>query len=210
MRTIIALYIVSLIYSSIRYVVFAPKNLENFPVFVINKGWSMAAALCFMAGFIQALRKMRGKTIGIDPGLWFRAGVFGAIVHIPISLAILRPGYFREFFVKTEVGGVEGVGAVMVVAENARLSFGGEMVFLFGGLTAGLLYLLMRPANTPMLRWALSLLAMSTLMTHVLAMGYCRGLNINADHAYLPPMWLLSAIGVAVALAVVMMSRPRG
>ena len=31
-------------------------------------------------------------------------------------------------------------------------------------------------------------------------MGWARGLNINAKHAYLPPMWLLSVIGVAIAV----------
>jgi hypothetical protein len=201
MQAIIALYITAVLYSAIRYIVFAPHNLEHLPVFVVNKGVSMAAALCFMAGFIQQLRKLKGRTIVVDPGQWFRAGVFGAIVHIPISLAILRPGYFKEFFIKAaETGAIE---------HTARLSFAGEMVFLFGGLTAGLLYLLLRPTNTASLRWTLSLLAMTTLLTHVLAMGYCRGLNINVSHAYLPPMWLLSAIGVSMAVGVLLMSRPR-
>jgi hypothetical protein len=31
-------------------------------------------------------------------------------------------------------------------------------------------------------------------------MGYCRGLNINASHAYLPPMWLLSVVAVVLGL----------
>lgn len=203
MKYVVAVYITSVIYAIIRYVAFAPKNIDNLPVFVVNKGWSMAAALCFMAGFVQAWRKMRGSTPGVDPALWFRAGVFGAIVHIPISLAILRPGYFKEFFVKAQEGGSAAI------AEGARLSFAGEMVFLFGGLTAGLIFLLLRPTMTPRARWGLSLAAMLTLLTHVLAMGYCRGLNINASHAYLPPMWLLSAIGVAIAVCVVLLSRPK-
>jgi hypothetical protein len=200
MRPIIALYIVSITYSVIRYVAFALQNIEHLPVFIVNKGVAMAAALCFMSGFIQALRRMRGRTIGADPSLWFRAGVFGAIMHIPISLAILSPAYFGDFFLNTAEG---------TLAEPARLSFAGEMVFLFGGLTAALLYLLLRPTMSPRARWGLSLAAMLTLLTHVLAMGYCRGLNINISHAYLPPMWLLSALGIAIAAGVVAVSRPR-
>jgi hypothetical protein len=128
-----------------------------------------------------------------DPSLWFRAGVYGAIVHIPISLAILRPGYFKEFFAD---------------AADGRMSFAGEMVFLFGGLTAANIYLLLRPTWTPVVRWRLSVLAMLTLATHVLAMGYCRGLNINASHAYLPPMWFLSAVGIGLGLVFLLRSRP--
>jgi hypothetical protein len=41
---------------------------------------------------------------------------------------------------------------------------------------------------------------MGVLFAHVVAMGYCRGLNINKSHAYLPPMWFLSAVGIALAL----------
>lgn len=191
MRPIVILYILGIAYSIIRYVAFAPQNLEHLPVFIVNKGVSMSAALCFAVAFFQQLRRMRGATIVSEPAWWFRAGIFGAIVHIPISLAILRPEYFKEFF-------LEG-----------RLSFAGEMVFLFGGLTAGLIFLLHRPTMAAMTRWWLSLGAMLTLLTHVLAMGYCRGLNINISHAYMPPMWLLSAIGVAAAVGILLFSRPR-
>lgn len=191
MRSILLLYAVGIAYSMVRYIVFAPKNLENLPVFVVNKGVSMCAALCFVAGFVQHLRKARGASIELEPSTWFRAGVFGAIAHIPMSLAILRPAYFKEFFVED------------------RMTFAGEMVFLFGGVTAACIYLLLRPQWTPAVRWRLSLIAMLALLTHVGAMGYCRGLNINSSHAYLPPMWLLSAIGIAFAVVVVLLSRPR-
>jgi hypothetical protein len=195
MRAILFLYAASVAYAVVRYIVFASKNLENLPVYVVNKGISMAAALCFAAGFFQAMRRRHGAAVKTDPSLWFRAGVYGAIMHIPISLAILRPGYFNEFFIDA----ADGAG---------RMSFAGEMVFLFGGLTAANIYLLLRPSWTPLIRWRLSLLAMLTLATHVLAMGYCRGLNINASHAYLPPMWFLSAIGIALALLCLVRSRP--
>jgi len=198
-KTIILLYAASVVYSAVRYIVFAPKNIENLPVFVVNKGVSMAAALCFAVGFLQALRQKRGTLIQVDPTTWFRAGVFGAIWHIPMSLAILRPGYFKEFF-----------HAATEADLNPRMTFAGEMVFLFGGLTAAMVYLLIKPTLAPMTRWWLSLAAMATLLTHVLAMGYCRGLNINASHAYLPPMWLLSAIGVTVGLVWVLRGRPSG
>jgi hypothetical protein len=192
LKAILALYAASILYSVIRYIAFAPRNAENLPIFVVNKGWSMAASLCFALGFFQQMRKNRGAAVRVEPLLWFRAGVFGVIAHIPMSLAILRPGYFKEFF-------IEG---------GARMSFNAEMVFLFGAVTAAGVYLLTRTQWTEMARWRLSLLTMLTLATHVTFMGVCRGLNINKSHAYLPPMWLLSLIGIALGLWWLVRSRP--
>jgi hypothetical protein len=199
LRWIIALFSTSILYSAVRYVVFAPKNLENLPVFVVNKGVSMAAALCFVAAFIQQFRRLRGQSVGVEPAAWFRAGVFGSIWHIPMALAVLRPAYFKEFFVPALDG----------AAASGRMSFAGELVFCFGGLAAGAIYLLTRSQWTPMQRWLLSIGAVVMLQTHVLAMGYCRGLNINASHAYLPPMWLISAVGIFIGLVVLLCSRPK-
>ncbi len=195
MKAILIVYAASLAYSAVRYLVFAPKNFENLPVFVVNKGWSMAAALCFVLGFFQQMRKSRradGSVGGTEPALWFRAGLYGAIAHIPMSLAILRPEYFKEFF-------VDGGG---------KMVFNGEMVFLFGAVTAGGLYLLTRQDWTAMLRWRLSLITMLTLGTHVGFMGICRGVHLNKTHAYLPPMWLLSLIGIMLGIVWLLMSKP--
>lgn len=199
MKWIVSLFAASVAYSSVRYLVFAPKNLENLPVFVVNKGVSMAAALCFVMAFVQQLRKQRGASISVEPSAWFRAGVFGAIWHIPMSLAILRPSYFKEFFAP----------ATEAAAAPGRMTFAGELVFSFGGLAAGTLYLVTRQNWTAAQRWWLSLGAMLMLQTHVLAMGYSRGVNLNASHAYLPPMWLLSAIAIFIGIVVLLISRPK-
>jgi hypothetical protein len=199
MKWIVALFTGSVIYSAVRYVAFAPRNLENLPVFVVNKGVSMAAALCFVAAFVQQYRRQRGAVVGVEPSAWFRAGVFGAIWHIPMALAVLRPAYFKEFFAPAAEG----------AAASGRMTFMGELVFCFGALAAGAVYLLTRQQWTPLQRWWLSLAAVLMLQTHVLAMGYCRGLNINASHAYMPPMWLLSAVGIFIGLVVLLCSRPK-
>jgi hypothetical protein len=182
MQRIFLLFFACAVYAVIRYVAFAPQNAGNLPVFIMNKGISMAAAICFAVAFYQQLRRRRGNRAGNDPVTWFRAGVFGAVAHIPMSLAILQPGYFREFF------------------DGARLSLGGEMVFLFGAMAAGGIYLLHRAGWTPAGRWWLSVATFAVLFGHVLSMGLVRGLNINRSHAYLPPMWLLSLIAIAAGL----------
>jgi hypothetical protein len=98
LRNVVAVFVLSIVYSAVRYVVFDPKNLAHVPVFVVDKGVSMAAAYCFALAFWQQWRRLRGAIGGTDPATWFRAGTFGAIWHIPMSLSILRPGYFKEFF----------------------------------------------------------------------------------------------------------------
>jgi hypothetical protein len=193
MPPILILFTLCLIYTSVRYLVFAPHNLEHFPIFVLNKGLSMAAAFCFSLAFLAQFREGRGTALKTTPASWFRAGIFGAIVHIPISLVILSPHYFKEFF----------------LSSGDRLNFNGETVFLFGAITAAGIYLLTRPSWSPPHRWWLSLATMLTLFTHTLAMGIARGLNINRSHAYLPPMWLLSLIGIALGIIFLLRTFPR-
>lgn len=192
MKQIVMLFVCSIAYSIVRYVLFTPQNLQNLPVFVVNKGVSMAAALCFTIAFWQQWRAQRGAISLTTAPLWFRAGIFGSIWHIPMSLSILRPSYFKEFF----------------AADGGRMSLNGEAVFMFGALTAGGVYLLSRQQWTLIQRWRLSLAVMMTLFGHTLCMGIARGLNINASHGYLPPMWLLSVIGIACGIAFLVMSRP--
>ncbi len=193
MWPIAILYILSLVYSTIRYVAFAPENAANLPVFVVNKAVSMSAALCFSVAFLAQRRAARGSTPAVPARAWFRAGIFGVAMHVPMSLSILEPSYFPDFFQK----------------ESGRMSFSGEAILLFGALTAGGIYLLTRTDWTRRVRWGLSLATMAVLFTHTLVMGISRGLNMTAKHGYLPPMWLLSLVGIALGLAFVLADRPR-
>jgi len=190
MLKIAALYLAAVAYSVVRYVVFMPANLPNLPVYVANKGISMAAAFCFALAFWQQWRARGAPGAAEAAAAWFRAGVVGVLAHVPLSLAILHPAYFREFFA------------------GDRFSFNGEAVILFGALTAGGIYLLGRGHWTARQRWWLSLATMTTLFTHALSMGFARGLNINRSHAYLPPMWLLSVAGIALGVGFLFLSRP--
>lgn len=187
MRAIVALYAASVVYAVIRYVAFAPANAGNIPVFIVNKAVAMAAAICLALGFLAALRRMRGGAVRIDAATWFRAGTFGAVWHVPMALVILDPAYFKEFYAAPAEPGAD-----------PRLSTAGEVVFMFGGLAAATVFLLLRPQWTPLERWRLSLAASAVLLCHVLSMGWCRGVNMTAKHGYLPPMWLISAVGIVV------------
>jgi hypothetical protein len=205
MIPIFTVYVLSCVYAVVRYVAFTPKYADHIPAFIMNKGISMAAVMCLSLGFVAQWRRTRGvlagPVSGVEPGLWFRAGVFGAIWHIPLALAILRPAYFKEFFVDAGIGGADGLGP--------RLSTAGELIFFFGGLAAGLIFLLLRPQMGERARWWASVGAMGAALAHVVSMGVCRGVNIKAQYGYLPPMWLISAVGIALGLVVLMFGRRR-
>ena len=188
---ILWLYVASVVYSIVRYAVFAPQNFQNLPVFIVNKGVAMAVALCFTIAFWQQLRMRDHPTNTQAPTAWFRAGIWGICAHIPMSLSLLRPGYFPEFF------------------SAERFSFNGEAVLLFGALTSGGVYLLTRTHWDGLLRWRLSMLTMTALFAHTLFMGIARGVNIKASHGYLPPMWMLSLIGIGFGIAFLVRSQPR-
>ena len=188
---ILWLYGASVLYSVVRYAVFAPQNFQNLPIFIVNKGVAMAVALCFAVAFWQQLRMRDAAVRAQAAAAWFRAGIWGICAHIPMSLSLLRPGYFPEFF------------------SAERFSFNGEAVLLFGALTTGGVYLLTRTHWTAALRWRLSMLTMTALFAHTLFMGIARGVNIKASHGYLPPMWLLSLIGIAAGIAFLLRSRPQ-
>lgn len=201
MKSIVILYVACVVYAVVRYAVFVPKNWENLPVFIVNKGVAMGAAIAFTLALWGLVRGRLGGAPGVwgaEAAAWFRAGVFGAICHVPISIAILEPAYFKEFFVTVDPAAFAATGI------GPRMSFAGEMVFILGGLAAGTLYLITRQTWSARARWWLNVTFATVLTGHVLMMGYNRGVNINASHAYLPPMWLLSAIagGIGIVMAV--------
>ena len=168
-------------YAVMRYVIFNLENLPHLPLFVLNKAVSTAAGLCFVIAFV-----IRAGAVGEDQrrrAAWLRAGVFGALWHVPMSLSLLRPGYFDEFF-----------------QDDGRMTAVGEGVFALGAAAAGLLYLLTRRHLTPRARWALSLAMITAVMLHTATMGVARGIRVNAEHGYLPPMWLLSSVAAAVGV----------
>ena len=105
-------------------------------------------------------------------------------MHVPMALTVLRPGYFPEFF----------------ESDGARLRLMGELVFFFGATGLGLTWLLTHGQLAAKLRDRLSVLLLAVISAHVGAMGICRGIHINAKHAYLPPMWMLSLIALVIAL----------
>jgi hypothetical protein len=173
------LLILSVVYAVVRYVAFAPQNAEHIPIFILNKAVSMAAALTLVAALWS-----RYRGTGEVAGRYFRFTLALVIMHVPMSLTVLRPGYFPEFF----------------ESDGARLRLMGELVFLFGATALALLWFLSQGQLIAKLRDRLGLLLLAVISAHVGAMGICRGVHFNAKHAYLPPMWMLSLIALIIGV----------
>jgi multisubunit Na+/H+ antiporter MnhG subunit len=182
MSTIWTIGIFSVIYAVVRYVAFTPKYADHIPGFIFNKAVGMAASLFLVCAFWS---KCRGWIENADT--YFRATFVAVVIHIPLSIVLLNPGYFPEFFVH----------------DGSKLKFWGEMVILFGALGLALLWQNNRARLSLPSPKKLESALFAVLFCHVGSMGICRGVNINAKHAYLPPMWLLSLVGISVGLWVV-------
>jgi hypothetical protein len=175
----IVIILLSIVYALVRYVAFAPENMEHIPVFILNKAVSMAGALTLIAALWN---RYRGR---IEVAVrYFNITLALVVMHVPMALTVLRPGYFPEFF----------------EPDGARLRLMGELVFLFGAAGLGLTWLLAQGQLIAQMRERAGLLLLAVISAHVGAMGICRGIHINAKHAYLPPMWMLSLIALVIAL----------
>ena len=187
MRTIWKIGIFSVIYAVVRYVAFTPKYADHIPGFIFNKAVGMAASLFLVCAFWS---KCRGWIENANT--YFRATFVAVVIHIPLSLVLLNPGYFPEFFVN----------------DGSTLKFWGEMVILCGALGLALLWQNNRARLSLPSQQKLEIALLAVLFCHVGSMGICRGVNISAKHAYLPPMWLLSLVGISVGLWVVRTGNP--
>lgn len=125
-------------YAAIRYVVFQPDHLHHVPLFIANKAISMGAAFSFAIAFWHQRGTRRSEPGGEVPcrsDAWLRAGVVGSLIHILMSVNLLRPGYFEEFF-----------------QSDQRMTGSGELIVALGAFAAGLLYLLTRRQINSLIR----------------------------------------------------------
>lgn len=171
----------SIVYALVRYVLLMPKYLDHIPSFILNKAVGMAASFFLVYACWCKCRNEVEKV-----GIYFRATMFSVVMHVPLSLNLLRPGYFPEFFAK----------------DGTMLKFWGEAVVLCGAISLALLWQSSREKLSILGQQKLGLGLLAALFCHVGSMGICRGIVIDVKHAFLPPMWLLSLIAIAIGFFV--------
>ena len=194
MRWLILLLGVPVTYAIVRYHVFSGIDWSHFPLFIANKGISLAAV------FFIATSYLIGKTLRAYEGDFKKqlilikfCGLIGfslASIHALMSLLLVSPAYYPKFFL-----------------ESGKMNLTGESTMVFGVLS---LWCLAITAITslPFMydavgaeRWQrgqrMGYLSLVLAAGHVLVMGFAGWLMPGSWQAGLPPVSLV-AFGAAM------------
>ena len=186
---------VPMTYAIVRYHVFSGVEWSHFPLYIANKGASLASV------FFIATSYLIGKSLRVyenDAGkrliLIKFCGLIGfslASMHALMSLLLISPHYYPKFFL-----------------ESGRMNLTGELSIVFGVLS---LWCLAVTAITslPFMydavgaeRWQrgqrMGYLCLALVAGHVLVMGFSGWLAPATWHGALPPVSLVAFIGAAV------------
>ena len=117
MRTILAIWLGSAMYATLRYNVFKGVPWGDWPTYVLNKTLALSALLLLLAEVLRCRRSRPG-----DGGAGFMGaiGLF-ALMHAGLSLALLRPEYFASFFEAGKLTAAAGTATLVGVAAMAGL-----------------------------------------------------------------------------------------
>jgi hypothetical protein len=187
-KIFLLVFSVSLIYAVLRYHIFGGVDLRHFPLYVFNKVVALSGFLLLISSSLLSLVNSRIKEERDMIGF---GSLILIIIHVFISLAILGPEYFQKFY-----------------SPDGRMNLTGELSMFFGVLGLASMWMVNRYFSlSGMLNRGsgakkefkkLINLAIIAGFFHTLIMGL-KGWLIPAEwHGYLPPITLLSALGVLV------------
>ncbi len=189
----------SLAYAIVRYHLAGDVSWAHFPLFIFNKATSLAAvifvACSYLVGKIfrwhdhnPALRLVVIKFCGL-------VGFFLAGIHAFLSLCLLSPAYYANYF-----------------ADGGKLNLQGEVALTIGVVA---LFLLLAPAITtlPMipkaiggLRWKRSqragYLALILVVGHLVVLGWKGWMAPGKWQAGIPPISLVAVTAALIPLLV--------
>lgn len=192
--TIILLFF--LVYASLRYIVFKGVDPVHFPLYVINKVFSISGlfllATSYAFGKLKWLRfadETKQNQFIKFTGL---AGFSLSAMHVFISLIILTPAYFPKFY------------------NGDMMNLTGELSMLMGVFS---LYCFTIPAITtiPFMQDAVGIkkwqqgqrigyFGLITALLHTVIMGVKGWWDVTSWPGYLPPITLLATIIAAIPL----------
>lgn len=170
----------TLVYATIRYIVFGTVAINQLPTFIVNKAISFSAAWFL---FLSAYSQWRGSDHSSAYG---RYAWHCLLLHIVLSFAVLSPAYFQKFY------------------EGALLNMAGELLILFGALGSYCFYRLREARHNT----ALKALSSALLLAHLLPM-WGSWLSPQTWLGSLPPISLLSALFSFAALSFFLLCQSR-
>lgn len=192
LRLLLALLLPALAYTFVRYAAFKGVPVAQWPLYLVNKAVSLTAlsllAISYLVRSVTWLSPrgaMRTRAVARYCGL---AGFAMAGVHVTLSLLILTPDYFSDWFV---------AGKLTFAAELSLL--GG--VLGFWSLTLPAFATIPRTVPLQPSRWRLyqrmGYVALMLVIVHLVGMGWRKWFDPGSWPGFLPPITLL---GAAVAL----------
>jgi hypothetical protein len=194
-RWIVGFVLVAQTYALVRYGVFKGVSLEHWPLYLNNKAISLAGLCLLAASFIFRRTTIESDSASSDrsPGaLLARAGFALIGLHVLMSLPILGPGYFPQFFTGDKMNLTGELSLLLgVISFGCCLGFAG--LILTGAV--------MNP--TPAWRILVQRLAAAVLVTaagHVLVMGVAGWLTPDKWPGKMPPITLIAFLTALVPL----------
>ena len=165
------------VYAVIRYAVFGNVSLNNMPVFLMNKGIAMTAAVSLFMASLCLVRRERDAA-----RFWASACSQSVFVHILLSLGILSKAYFHKFY------------------SGDKLNLTGEVVLLTGVLAVYCLWRMHATELRAAVWRTLTIPVCLLVAVHLFAMGCDDWLLVQKWNGGLPPMTLLSLFLVTAGL----------
>ncbi len=170
-NALVGILILFTVYAVLRYNVFGDVDVQNIPVFILNKSISMSSAFFLLLAAWSHWHKEKEAT-----KIWGTYSLHLAMVHVVLSLMLLSDVYYPKFF------------------SEARMNVDGELSMLFGALAAYLYVLLRKTGIAKRTFHLIQLLAAVAIAVHLFFMGYTGWLKYGSWQGGLPPISLLSFI----------------
>lgn len=172
------------VYAVIRYSVFGAVSLIHVPVYIMNKGISMTAAVSLFMTSLCLVRRERDAA-----RFWTNACSQSVFVHIFLSLGIFSKAYFHKLF------------------SGDKLNLTGEVTVLFGVLAAYCIWRL-NTRGMKTAEWRITSASVYALVaSHLFVMGYDGWLQVQKWNGGLPPDTLLSFLFVICGLMTFLRSK---
>jgi len=177
MLKIFVIFLLTSIYTFVRYVIFGGVDAIHIPVYLLNKSFSMAATIFIFLTILNYYKTNEEniKTFG-------KASLHFSFIHIMLSVSILSKAYYPKFFM------------------SYKMNLIGVLVVLTGVLTAYLLKVSSDNTKKLIAPKSFFLLINLFLGAHLFIMGFKGWLTIGKWHGSLPPISLVSFLFIIISL----------
>lgn len=174
-KTVIGILILFTTYAVLRYNILGDVDVQNIPVYVLNKSISMSSVFFLLLAGWSDWHKQKEVSKA-----WGTYSLHFAMVHVVLSLMLLSDAYYPKLF------------------NEELMNIKGELSTLFGTLAAYFYVLLCKNGLAKRTLHLVLFLATIVIALHLFFLGYSGWLKYATWNGGLPPISLLSFVVVSV------------